>query len=432
MKLAVIGTGHVGLVTAACFAESGNDVVCVGREEAALRLLRRGAIPLFEPGLEDLVRRNRAEKRLVFSSQVAPAVRNSTIVFIAAGTPTADDDGSGDIGRVLDVGRDVARAMNGYKVVADRTAAGIGTAGRVREVIRRETTHPFSVVSNPGFLEPGTAVERFMRPDRVVIGAEDPRAAQLMTELYAPFTRAGAPVMVMDCASADVCQFAAQAMFAARMSFVNEVARVCQLFGADADQVRRGIASDRRVGPALPFPGVGYGGSGAAMDAAKALRLAADAGYCFQILDAAERVNRRQPDVVVEALQAHFGTLDGKIVALWGLAAEAGSDDLRGAPSLAIVERLLAAGAAVTAYDPRAGKAARALLGTRVKLASRGYDALVGADALVVVTEWSEFREPDFSKVRKLMRSPVVFDGRNIYNRERMRADGFTYFAVGR
>lgn len=431
MKLAVIGTGHVGLVAAACFAESGNDVVSVGREEATLRLLRRGAIPLFEPGLEELVRRNRAEKRLVFTSQVAAAVRHSTIVFIAMDTP-AGEDGANDVPRALDVAREIARAMNGYKVVAVKSPVGIRTAERVREVIRRETTHPFSVVSNPDFLERGAAVHRFMRPDRVVIGAEDARATQLMTELYAPLTRAGSPVVVMDCASAEVCQLAAHAMFAARISFVNEVARVCEAFGADIEQVRRGLGPDRRIGTSLLLPGVGYGGGGFAKDAKVLLRQAAEAGYCFQLLDAAERVNQRQLGLIDEKMLAHFGSLAGKTVAVWGLAAEPGTDDLRDAPALGIIERLLAAGAVVQAYDPQAGKAARALLGPRVKLAARSYDALAGADALVVVTEWSEFREPDFAKVRKLMRSPVVFDGRNIYNREQMRADGFTYFAVGR
>jgi UDPglucose 6-dehydrogenase len=431
MKIAVIGTGYVGLVAGACFAENGNDVVCVDKDEAKLRVLRRGQIPIFEPGLEELVRRNRAEKRLTFTSQIGTAVRASSIIFIAVGTPQGED-GSADLQHVLGVAKEIARSMNGYKVIVDKSTVPVGTAERVREVVRRETTHPFSVVSNPEFLKQGAAVDDFMKPDRVVIGAEDPRATQLMKELYSPFTRTGAPIMVMDCASAEMCKYAANAMLATKISFMNEIARVCELYGADVDQVRRAVGSDRRVGQAFLFPGVGYGGSCFPKDVQAILRFSADKNYCFQILDAVERVNRQQKSLLVEKMVKHFGSLQGRTIAVWGLAFKPKTDDMREAPAITIVETLLEAGAVVRAYDPEAMKIAKGIFGSRVTFAKRGYDALVGAEALALVTEWNEFREPDFAKMRKLMSSPVVFDGRNIYNREQMKADGFVYYSIGR
>ncbi len=431
MKLAVIGTGYVGLVAGACFAENGNEVVCVDKDEAKLRLLRRGKIPIFEPGLEELVRRNRAEGRLKFTSQIATAVRASGIIFVAVGTPQGED-GSADLQHVMAVAREVARSMNGYKVIVDKSTVPVGTSVRVREVIRRETTHPFSVVSNPEFLKQGAAVEDFMKPDRVVVGAEDPRATQLMTELYAPFTRTGAPIMVMDCASAEMCKYAANALLATKISFMNEVARVCELYGADVDQVRRAVGSDRRIGSAFLFPGVGYGGSCFPKDVQAILRFAADRNYHFEILDAVERVNKAQKGLLVDKMLTHFGSLEGRTIGVWGLAFKPKTDDMREAPAITIIEKLLAAGAKVRAYDPEAMRIAKGIFGNRITLVSRSYDALSGADALALVTEWNEFREPDFAKMRKLMRAPIVFDGRNIYNREQMKADGFTYYAVGR
>lgn len=431
MKIAVIGTGYVGLVAGACFAENGNDVICVDKDQAKLRVLRRGQIPIFEPGLDQLVNRNRAVKRLTFTSQVASAVRTSSIIFIAVGTPQGED-GSADLQHVLGVAREIAQAMNGYKVIVDKSTVPVGTAERVREVIRRETTHPFSVVSNPEFLKQGAAVDDFMKPDRVVIGAEDPRAAQLMIDLYAPFTRTGAPVMVMDCASAEMCKYAANAMLATKISFMNEVARVCEIYGANIDQVRRAVGSDRRIGSAFLFPGVGYGGSCFPKDVQAIVKFSADRGYKFEILDAVERVNRQQKSLLVDKMAGHFGSLAGRTVAVWGLAFKPKTDDMREAPSITIVNRLLEAGATVRAYDPEAMKIAARLFGTRVTFVKRSYDALAGAEALALVTEWNEFREPDFAKMRKLMRTPVVFDGRNIYNPEQMKADGFTYYSIGR
>ncbi len=431
MKLAVIGTGYVGLVAGACFAETGNDVVCVDKDEAKIRLLRRGKMPIYEPGLEELVRRNRAEKRLVFTTALPMAVRQSSIIFIAVGTPQGED-GSADLQHVIDVAKQVARAMNGYKVIVDKSTVPVGTAEKVREVIRRETTHPFSVVSNPEFLKQGAAVEDFLKPDRVVIGAEDPRATELMTELYSPFTRTGAPIMVMECASAELCKYAATALLACRISFMNEIATVCELFGADVDQVRRAVGADRRIGSSFLFPGVGYGGSCFPKDVKALLKFSQDKGYDFKILCATEQVNAAQKVRIVSKMEAHFGTLKGKTVAVWGLSFKPRTDDMREAPAIAIIEALLAVGAKVQAYDPQAMRIAKGIFGTKIGYAEKSYDALTGADALALVTEWNEFREPDFAKMRKLMRTPVIFDGRNIYSKETMRTHGFTYFSIGR
>jgi UDPglucose 6-dehydrogenase len=431
MKIAVIGTGYVGLVAGACFAENGNDVICVDKDPAKVRTLQRGRIPIYEPGLEELVRRNRAEKRLTFTTNLPRGVRASQIVFIAVGTPTGED-GSADLRHVMDVAREIARVMNGYKVIVDKSTVPVGTADKVREVIRKETSHPFSVVSNPEFLKQGAAIDDFMKPDRVVIGAEDPRSAEIMRELYAPFTRTGAPIMMMDCASAELCKYAANAMLATRISFMNEVANVCEVVGADVDCVRRAVASDRRIGPSFLFPGVGYGGSCFPKDVKAMLNFAANKSYDFQILKAVECVNERQKVRLLAKMKKHFGTLKGKRIAVWGLAFKPKTDDMREAPAVPLIEALLESGATVTAYDPEAIRVARGIFGSAVQFADNGYAALSGADALAIVTEWNEFREPDYGRIRKLMRSPVIFDGRNIYNPEQIRGFGFTYYSIGR
>jgi UDPglucose 6-dehydrogenase len=433
MKIAVVGTGYVGLVAGACFAENGNEVVCVDKDAAKVKALQRGKIPIYEPGLEEVVRRNRTEKRLSFTTALDKAVKHSQIIFIAVGTPTGED-GSADLQHVLAVARDTAKAMNGYKVIVNKSTVPVGTAAKVREVVRRETTHPFSVVSNPEFLKQGAAIEDFMKPDRVVIGAEDPRGADLMKELYAPFTRTGAPIMLMDCASAELCKYAANAMLATRISFMNEVANVCESVGADVDQVRRAVAADRRIGPSFLFPGVGYGGSCFPKDVKAMLRFAAAEQYDFQILQSVEAVNDAQKLRLLRKLERHFGSggLKGKRIAIWGLAFKPRTDDMREAPAVPLIQGLLAAGATVHAYDPEALKVARGIFGSKVTYAENGYAALTGADALVIVTEWNEFREPDFAKIKKLLRNPVIFDGRNIYTPEQMRAHGFTYHSIGR
>src|SRR5436190_16195403 len=403
MKIAVVGTGYVGLVVGACLAETGNDVVCVDKIDAKIRMLRRGRMPIYEPGLEELVQRNTRRKRLSFTTQLVRAVRGAEIIFIAVGTPQGED-GSADLRHVQDVAREIARAMNGYKVIVDKSTVPVGTAARVRDILRRETTHPFSVVSNPEFLKQGAAVDDFLKPDRVVIGAEDDKARRIMQDLYAPFTRTGAPVMVMDCASAELCKYAANALLATKISFMNEIANVCELFGADVDEVRRAIGSDRRIGPSFLFPGVGYGGSCFPKDVKAIVHFSGEKDYDFKILKAVEAVNQRQKGRLVEKMQAHFGSLKGRSIALWGLAFKPRTDDMREAPAITVVEKLLAAGAKVQAFDPEAMKVAKGLFGSRVTLVDKGYDALKGADALAILTEWNEFREPDFAKMRKLLK----------------------------
>jgi UDPglucose 6-dehydrogenase len=431
MKIAVIGSGYVGLVAGACLAENGNDVVCIDKDAAKVRMLQRGRIPIYEPGLEELVKRNRAEKRLTFTTNLPQGVKTSQIVFIAVGTPTGED-GSADLRYVMEAAEQIGRAMNGYKVIVDKSTVPVGTAEKVRQVIKKHTNHPFSVVSNPEFLKQGAAIEDFMKPDRVVIGAEDQRAAEIMKELYAPFTRTGAPIMMMDCASAELCKYAANAMLATRISFMNEIANVCEAFGANVDQVRRAVASDRRIGPAFLFPGVGYGGSCFPKDVKAILKFSAEKKYEFQILKSVESVNERQKLRLLTKMKQHFGSLDGKKIAVWGLAFKPRTDDMREAPAVPLIHGILEAGASVVAYDPEAIKVAKGIFGSRVEFADKSYGALKGADALAIVTEWNEFREPDFTRIRKLMRTPVIFDGRNLYNSDQIRGLGFTYFSMGR
>jgi UDPglucose 6-dehydrogenase len=433
MRIAVIGSGYVGLVVGACFAETGNDVVCVDKDAAKVRMLRRGRLPIFEPGLEELVRRNSAERRLMFERTLPEAVRRSDVIFIAVGTPTGED-GSADLQHVLAAAREIAGAMNGYKVIVDKSTVPAGTSELVDRTMRRETSHPFSVVSNPEFLKQGAAVEDFLKPDRVVIGTSDPRAAEIMQELYRPFTRTGAPILVMDCVSAELCKYAANAMLATRISFMNEVANVCERFGGDVDMVRRAVASDRRIGPAFLFPGVGYGGSCFPKDVKAIIKFSADRKYRFRILDAVERVNEAQKLRLLERLDGKYGRrgLKGKTVAVWGLSFKPRTDDMREAPAIPIINGLLERGARVRAFDPEARGVARKIFRKRIHYARNAYDALKGADVLLIVTEWNVFREPDFARMKKLMREPVIYDGRNLFDPAQIRALGFTYSSIGR
>ena len=433
MKIAVVGTGYVGLVLGACLAENGNTVACVDKDADKVETLRQGKVPIYEPGLEEMVRRNHGDELLSFTTELPAAVQAAEIVFIAVGTPQGED-GSADLTHVLDVAGAIGRAMNKYTVVVDKSTVPVGTAKRVHAVIAKETTQPFSVVSNPEFLKQGAAVEDFMKPDRVVIGVDpgDDRAAALMKELYGPFTRTGAPIMMMDTASAELCKYAANSILASRISFMNEVANMCELVGADVDQVRRAIGADRRIGSSFLFPGVGYGGSCFPKDVKALIKSASDHGYDFKILHAVEAANHAQKERLVAKMLAYFGSLKGKTIAVWGLAFKPRTDDMREAPAIVIIEGLLAQGASVRAYDPEATRTARGVFGDRITFCEKSYDALAGADALAVVTEWNNFREPEFAKMRELMRAPVVFDGRNIYSPENMRTLGFTYFSIGR
>jgi len=433
MKIAVVGSGYVGLVLGACLAENGNTVACVDKDESKVATLKGGKMPIYEPGLEEMVDRNQQEDRLSFTTDLASSVRTSAIVFIAVGTPQGED-GAADLQHVLAVAKAIGRAMDKYTVVVDKSTVPVGTAKLVRNTIAAETTQAFSVVSNPEFLKQGAAIEDFMKPDRVVIGVEekDEQAAQIMKELYGPFTRTGAPILTMSTESAELCKYAANSILATRISFMNEIANVCELVGADVDQVRKAIGSDRRIGTSFLFPGVGYGGSCFPKDTQALLKSAEDKGYDFKILRAVEDVNDRQKERLVDKIEKFFPSLSGRTVSIWGLAFKPRTDDMREAPAIPIIERLLAGGAVVKAYDPAATPVARGIFGNKITYCDKSYDALSGADALAVVTEWNEFREPDFTKMRSLMKAPVVFDGRNIYSPEQMRALGFTYFSIGR
>ncbi|MGE3177263.1 MAG: UDP-glucose/GDP-mannose dehydrogenase family protein [Vicinamibacterales bacterium] len=431
MKIAVVGTGYVGLVLGACLAENGNDVICIDKDERKVATLLSGGMPIYEPGLEELVRRNRELERLSFSTGLTAAVQASDIVFIAVGTPQGED-GSADLRYVLEVATQIGRALTKYTVVVDKSTVPVGTARRVHDTIAAETTYPFSVVSNPEFLKQGAAIDDFMKPDRVVIGCDDERSAEIMKELYGPFTRTGAPIILMDTASAELSKYAANSILATRISFMNEIANVCERVGANVDMVRRAIGTDRRIGPSFLFPGVGYGGSCFPKDVKALLKSASEHGYDFEILRAVESVNWRQKSRLVEKIEAHFQDLHGRTIALWGLAFKPKTDDMREAPAITIVDGLLAKGARVRAYDPEALHTARPIFGDRIELCTKSYEALQGADALAVVTEWSEFREPDFKRIHALLKQPVVFDGRNIYGPEQMKALGFTYYSIGR
>jgi UDPglucose 6-dehydrogenase len=434
MKIAVVGTGYVGLVVGACFAETGNEVTCIDQDAAKIRLLNRGKIPIYEPGLEELVRRNASEKRLTFTTSLREAVRRAKVVFIAVGTPTGED-GSADLKHVLAAATEIAQALSGYTVIVDKSTVPAGTAELVQQTMARVAEHPFTVVSNPEFLKQGAAVEDFLKPDRVVIGTTDTRAATVMRELYRPFTRTGAPIMIMDTASAEVCKYAANAMLATRISFMNEIANVCERFGADIDKVRQAIASDKRIGPAFLFPGVGYGGSCFPKDVKAIIKFSSDRKYRFRILEAVEQVNERQKLRLLERIDQHFGRknpIKGKTVAVWGLSFKPRTDDMREAPAVPIIAGLLERGVKVRAFDPEAKAVAKRIFKNRIHYARNAYDALKGAHALLVVTEWNEFREPDFAKMKRTMNAPVIFDGRNLYDPAQIRELGFTYTSIGR
>jgi len=431
LKIAVVGTGYVGLVVGVCLAENGNSVVCVDNDEKKVEALRRGEIPIYEPGLAEMIPRNVAEERLRFTTDLGAAVQQSEILFIAVGTPQ-DEDGSADLRHVLAVADGIGRHMNGYKVIVNKSTVPVGTTEKVRKAVSAVTSHPFAVVSNPEFLKEGTAVEDFLKPDRVVIGADDERARAVMCELYAPFVRTGNPVLVMDSASAELTKYAANAMLASRISFMNEIANLCDRLGADVGQVRRGMGTDSRIGSSFLFPGIGYGGSCFPKDVKALIKTAEEAGLDLRVVKAVDEANQAQRRVLVPRIAAHLGTLKGKVIAVWGLAFKPRTDDMREAPAAAVIDGLLEAGASVRAYDPKAIDVARRVYGDRIHFCKRSYEAVEGADALVVATEWNEFREPDFGRVKSLMRQPAVFDGRNIYNPQVLREMGFHYEGIGR
>jgi len=432
MKVCVVGTGYVGLVAGTCFAEGGNDVICVDNVPAKIEALRQGVVPIYEPGLEELVRRNLAEGRLSFTTDLAAGVQASLFCFIAVGTPSGPD-GAADLGAVWGVGRTIAEAMDGYRIVVIKSTVPVGTHAKLAEVIRAHTQHPFDVVSNPEFMKEGAAIDDFMRPDRVVIGTTSARAASAMRELYEPFVRTGAPILVMDNASAEMTKYAANALLATRISFMNEIANLCERVGADVELVRRGVGSDRRIGHHFLFPGVGYGGSCFPKDVKAVIHTAHEHGMAFPLLNAVEEVNEAQKQRLVQKVVATFGqNLDGRRFAVWGLAFKPRTDDMREAPSLTIVRGLVGRGARVAVHDPEALSEARAHFGESVTYHRTNYEALEGADGLCIVTEWNEFRRPDFQRMKRLMKTPIIFDGRNLYEPETMRELGFEYYPIGR
>ena len=432
MKVAVVGTGYVGLVAGACLAETGNDVVGADLDAGKIAALRQNHLPIYEPGLEPLVTRNQRDGRLKFTTDVGAAIESSDVIFIAVGTPP-DEDGSADLTHVLDVATTIGRHMNRSKLVVTKSTVPVGTAQKVRAAIAAQTTTPFQVCANPEFLKEGAAVEDFMKPDRVIVGVDSQEAAQVIGELYAPFVRTGNPIIFMDLASAEMTKYAANAMLATRISFMNQIARLCDAVGADVTLVRKGIGSDRRIGPAFLFPGPGYGGSCFPKDVKALIRTGQDCGVPLDVLEAVEAANEHQKRVLYEKLARHCGgKLRNVTVAVWGLAFKAETDDVRESPALVLVEQLLEAGARVRVHDPAAMDTARHQLGDRVTYAGTAYDALEGAAALVIVTEWLEYRNPDFGRIKQALSRPLIVDGRNLYDPQRLARLGFVYESIGR
>jgi UDPglucose 6-dehydrogenase len=433
MHVAIIGSGYVGLVAGACLAETGNDVTCVDVDADKIARLQRNEIPIYEPGLEPMVKRNQEEGRLTFTTDIGAAVRSARVIFIAVGTPPGED-GSADLTHVLTVAREVGRHMNDPKIVVTKSTVPVGTAEKVRAAVRSQTDIPFAICSNPEFLKEGAAIDDFMKPDRVVIGVDDEEAKEIMGELYAPFTRQGGNrILFMDIASAEVTKYAANAMLATRISFMNQMALFCELVSADVNQVRLGIGSDQRIGRAFLYPGPGYGGSCFPKDVKALIRTSEELGLSLEVLKAVEQVNECQKLVVLEKALRYLGqNLTGKIVGIWGLAFKAETDDMRESPSIPLIEGLLAAGARVQTHDPKATDSARLIFGDRVMYAADPYSAAHGADAVAVMTEWLVYRNPDFERVRKLVRRPLLIDGRNLYDPDRMATLGFEYHGIGR
>ncbi len=431
MRISVIGSGYVGLVAGTCFADSGNDVTCVDIDAKKIENLKLGKLPIYEPGLDELVTKNVKEQRLSFSTDLTASVSQAAVVFIAVGTPEGES-GDADLQYVLAAARAIGKAIRQYTVIVDKSTVPVGTADKVREAIASQTKVPFDVVSNPEFLKEGAALDDFLKPDRIVIGADSERASKIMGELYSPFVRTEHPIIMMDTRSAELTKYAANAMLATRISFMNDVAAICEKVGADVDMVRKGMGADKRIGYPFLFPGVGYGGSCFPKDVKALVATAREYGIELDLLRAVERTNERQKKLLVQKAVKHFGDLNGRTFAVWGLAFKPKTDDMREAPAVEVIEGLIGKGAKVKAFDPVATEAAKRVFGDRIEFGERPYDVLEGADALFVVTEWNEFRHPDFEKVKARLKSPVIFDGRNVYAPGRMRELGFTYFGIGR
>jgi len=437
MKIAIVGTGYVGLVSGTCFAETGIDVVCVDIDKRKIDLLNNGHIPIYEPGLEDIYKKNVEKGRLTFSTSLADNIKDTDAVFIAVGTPP-DEDGSADLKYVLGVAREIGKNIDHYMVIVTKSTVPVGTSVKVKNAIldelkKRGADIPFDVASNPEFLKEGSAVDDFLKPDRIVIGIESEKAQKVMNRLYKPFLLNGHPILFMDITSSEMTKYAANSMLATKISFINDIANLCEIVGADVDAVRRGIGSDARIGYKFIYPGTGYGGSCFPKDVQALVRTADENGYSLEILKAVEAVNYRQKTVLFSKIYRHFnGDLKGKKFAMWGLAFKPKTDDMREAPALVVIDKLLEAGATVVAYDPVAMEEGKRILGDKIEMAKDEYEACIDADAMVLVTEWSEFRSPNFRVLQKLLKNKLIFDGRNIYDPVEMAEQGFSYYAIGR
>jgi UDPglucose 6-dehydrogenase len=432
MNIAVVGTGYVGLVTGTCFAETGNNVTCVDIDVNKVNKLKGGQITIYEPGLEKLFLRNLKEERLKFTTDLAEGIKDAAIIFLALPTPPGED-GSADLKYILGVANDLGKLLTDYKVIIDKSTVPVGTAEKVQEAIAKNYTGEFDVVSNPEFLREGVAVDDFMKPDRVVIGTESERARKVLGDLYAPFVRQGNPIIFMDERSAELTKYAANSFLATKISFMNEVARLCEKLGADVDMVRRGIGSDERIGKRFLFPGIGYGGSCFPKDVQALVKSSSEVEYDFEILNAVMKVNEDQKLHLIDSIKKYFNNdLKGKHFALWGLAFKPNTDDIREAPALYMIDALTAAGATVCAFDPEAMKNVKNDIGDKIRYADNQYDALENADALIIATEWNEFRTPDFTKIASSLKNKAIFDGRNLFDLDMIADLGFHYRSVGR
>jgi UDPglucose 6-dehydrogenase len=430
-KVTVVGTGYVGLVTGTCFAETGNQVVCVDIDKDKVERMKNGEVPIYEPHLDVIFERNIKQDRLHFTTDLASAVKDAEIIFLALPTPPGED-GSADLSYVLGVAKELGQLITEYKVIVDKSTVPVGTAEKVEAAIRAETDVPFAVVSNPEFLREGFAVDDFLNPDRVVVGTTDPKAIQTMKELYQPFIRDGHPLIIMDEKSAELTKYAANSFLATKITFMNEVANFCEIVGADVDKVREGIGSDSRIGHRFLYPGIGFGGSCFPKDVSALLKSGNEVGYNFSIIDAVLEVNDNQKTKIFDKLINHYGDLTGKHFALWGLAFKPDTDDIREAPALYLIDKLITAGATITAFDPEAMDNIKSEIGDKINYASNQYEAVKDADALLIATEWSVFRNPDFSALNSSLKEPVIFDGRNLFELEDMKSKGFFYSSIGR
>ena len=432
MKIAVVGTGYVGLVTGTCLAETGNVVTCVDIDQKKIKDLKKGIVPIYEPYLENLLQRNIKQNRLLFTTNLNSAVKDAKLIFLALPTPPGED-GSADLSYVIGVANELGKIIEDYKVIIDKSTVPVGTAEKVYNAVSKNTKVDFDVVSNPEFLREGFAVDDFMKPDRIVIGTTSKRAKDIMSELYQPFVRQGNPIIFMDEKSAELTKYAANSFLATKITFMNEISNYCESIGADVDMVRKGIGTDSRIGKRFLFPGIGYGGSCFPKDVQALKKAGSEVNYNFKIIDAVMKVNQKQKISLVQKIKSYFGKdLNGLKFALWGLAFKPETDDIREAPAIYIIKELLSAGASVTTYDPEAMDNVKSIMGSKINYAKSSYDALKNVDALLIATEWSAFRNPDFSKMESLMNSPIIFDGRNLYSLSSMEKKSFYYQSIGR